>query len=101
MGWTIRNGSDSSAPSYLAVEQLGKACADVLPGRDYRTLKSLFRRRDAEPFTVSPRDARNMATVLTRAASHKRMPTAQAVLANKLAQSAQAAVDSRQPWNWS
>lgn len=100
MGWSIRNGSSASAPSYLAVEQLGTACADVLSGRDYRTVKTLFR-RSSEPFTVSPRDARNMAAVLARASEDRRMPAAQAVLAEKLAASARHAANNRQPWNWS
>lgn len=101
MGWSIRNGSTTSAPSYGAVEQLGQACADVLPARDYRTLRPLFRRRHCEPFSVSPREARNMAAALTRASEDRRMPPAQAVLAEKLAASAQRAANNRQPWEWS
>ena len=101
MGWTIRNGSGGSAPSYLAVEQLGRACADVLPGRDYRAIRALFHRRDSEPFTVAPGEARSMAAALTRASEHRRMPAAHAVLAEKLAASAQQAARTRQPWSWS
>lgn len=100
MGWTVRNGSGTSAPSYTAVEQLGTACANVLPGRDYRTLRPLFR-RDCNPFAVAPRDARKMAAALRRASEDRRMPPAQAVLAEKLAASAQTAANRRQPWNWS
>jgi len=101
MGWTIHDGRGGGiAPSCTAVDQVGAACAHVLPARHYRAVRGLFN-RPGDPFVVKPKDARRIADALTAAAGDRNMPTPQAVLAAKIAKSARAAADASRDWKWS
>ncbi|TVL89767.1 hypothetical protein [Streptomyces sp. SAJ15] len=100
MSWTISNGTTEIRRSYSSIDYLGQQIARVLKGSDWRTVSPLFARRTDCYFDVSPRDAGRMASSLRKAAGHRLMPPDWAKLAAELANAAQCAAASRQPWEW-
>ncbi|MFE9382362.1 hypothetical protein ACFYMO_03860 [Streptomyces sp. NPDC007025] len=102
MGWNIshRPDCDDMRRSYTSISNLGQHIAHVLPGRDWRRVRSIFARRSGDPFTVTARDAGDMARILTTAAQHPKMPADWALDAQQLADSARNAANTRSAWTW-
>lgn len=102
MGWNISHhrDSDDMRRSYTSIDNLGQQIAHVLPGRDWRRIRAIFDRRSGDPFTVTARDAGDMARILAAAASHPKMPRDWAQDARQLADSARKAADTRSAWTW-
>lgn len=97
MGWNVEHDTSRSATN---VHRLGRQLAHVTPSRDWRVVRSLFNRRSGDPFTVSPKDAGRMASVLRAAASHPKMSANWAQETLKLANAADTAARTNKPWNW-
>ncbi|KIZ16852.1 hypothetical protein [Streptomyces natalensis] len=104
MGWNIFHGTDRNneiCRSYTTISNLAQAVADVLPARDWRTLAPVLNHRYGDAyFSVPAADAGRIASLLHKAASHRRMPPDFGDLARELANAAQAAANARQPWEW-
>ena len=102
MGWNIshRPDTDDMRRSYTSIHNLGQQLAHVLPARDWSRVRALFDSRSGDPFTVKPNDAGDMARILNAAAQHPKMPRDWARDARQLAESAQAAANTRSPWAW-
>lgn len=102
MGWNIshRPDTDDMRRSYTSIHNLGQQVAHVLPACDWRRVRALFDWRSGDPFTVSARDAGDMARILAAAASHPKMPRDWAQDARQLADSAQNAANTRNAWTW-
>ncbi|UNZ20612.1 hypothetical protein [Streptomyces sp. 891-h] len=102
MGWNISHRPDADDMCYSATSthNLGQQIAHVLPARDWRRVRPLFDRRSGDPFTVSARDAGDMARILTASAQHPKMPADWAQDAQQLADSARKAADTRSAWTW-
>ncbi|MFF8784809.1 hypothetical protein [Streptomyces sp. NPDC015125] len=103
MAWNISHGTDRNnevLASYSHMGSLREHLAHVLSSREWRVLKPAFGMRTGDPFSVFPRDAGRMATVLTAAATHRLMPAEFAKTARDLADAAGRAANARQPWEW-
>ncbi|MFJ3950296.1 hypothetical protein ACIPXV_09525 [Streptomyces libani] len=104
MGWTISHGTDRNNEidcSYTTISNLAKAVADVLPGRDWRILAPVLNESSGDGrFSVPAAEAGRIATLLRKAARHRRMPQNWGGLARELADAADRAANARQPWEW-
>jgi hypothetical protein len=105
MGINISHGTNRYGQIYRsgsAVAALGHQLAYVLNPSDWRTVQHLFggkRRSDDE--LVGPKEARKIAAVLRKAASHPKMSADGALDATEFATAATLAADSGEPWSWS
>jgi hypothetical protein len=105
MGINISHGTNRYGQIYRsgsAVAALGHQLAYVLSPSDWRTIQYLFsgkRRSDDE--LVGPDEARRIAVVLRKAASHSKMSADGALDALEFATAADLAADSGEPWTWS
>ena len=103
MGWNISHGPapyGQMSRSYTQMSNLGEQIANVLSWRDWRKVKHLFNRRSGDPFTVSAKEAGQIAPILRKAASHPRMPADWASDTNLLADTAHRAATTGQNWEW-
>ncbi|WP_329330754.1 hypothetical protein OIU81_02920 [Streptomyces sp. NBC_01454] len=103
MGWTISHGTHNNgqiSPSYRSISVLGQHLAYVLPASDWRAIEPVFGDRSGGPFRVPHNEARRIAAVLRRAASHRKMPADWGDLAREFADAAQNAANARQSWEW-
>lgn len=96
MGWTISHGIRNTR-SATTIHNLAQHLAHVLPASDWRTIEPVFGDRSGDPHN----DARRIAAVLRRAASHRKMPRDWGQLAREFADAAQKAANARQAWEWS
>ena len=103
MGWNISHGANANSEfrrSYTSMSNLAQHLAHVLTASDWQSIVYLFNRRDSDPFTVAPAEARRVAQVLRRAAAHRLMPGDWGATADELADTADRAASADQPWTW-
>ena len=113
MGWSISHGNSPRGTNYRsasAMHDVGKQVAHLVSGREWRTVAKLFNLANSGdgPFSIPPREAGKMATVLRKAADHPLMPArfigeslVSAAAVRELADAADRAASTRQPWRWS
>jgi len=95
MGWSISHGIRNTR-SATTIQNLAQHLAHVLPASEWRVVEPVFGTRSADPFRVPHNDARRIAAVLRRAASHRKMPSDWGDLARELAVLITSVVSSRQ-----
>lgn len=100
MGWTISHGIQNTR-SATTIHNLAQHLAHVLPASEWRAIEPVFGARSGDPFRVPHNDARRIAAILRRAASHRKMPADWGQLAREFADAAQNAANARQAWEWS
>lgn len=104
MGWTISHGTNRwgiITRSYSGMAEFGQQLAHILPGAEWRTVAVIFNRGSGDPFSIPPKEAARMATVLRKAGNHRLMSRDWAPTAHELADAADRAAVARQPWEWS
>lgn len=106
MGWSISHGNSPRGTHYRsagAMFEVGQQVAHIVSAGEWRMVEPLFRLANHAdgPFAIPARDAKRMAGVLYKAASHKLMPRTDRGAVRELADAAQRAATSGQSWEWS
>jgi hypothetical protein len=114
MGWTISHGTTTrSGNLYRSASAMGDVArhvSHILSASEWREVQGLFRQANSGrgPFAISPRDAARMAELLHKAATDRRMPKRDSkddlccsAWVHELADAAQHAARTGQPWQWS
>ncbi|MEU3903293.1 hypothetical protein AB0F20_05690 [Streptomyces goshikiensis] len=105
MGINISHGANRYGQIYRsasAVAALGHQLAYVLKPSDWRTVQHLFGgKRKSDDTLISPKQARQIAAALRKAAGHPKMSADGALDAAEFATAAALAADLGEPWSWS
>lgn len=108
MTWTISHGTPGGrfdgyhSRSYGQVADWRDAILALglyLSDREVVALEPLLKRRSGDPFSIRPRQAAEIATVLRR--HLHRLPAAQREMTETLAAAAQRAANAHEKWRWS
>lgn len=113
MGWTISHGTTTRSGtlyrSASAMSDVARHVSHILSGAEWREVQGLFQRANSGtgPFTIPPREADRIAVLLHKAANDRRMPKRDseddlccAAWVHELADAAQHAARTGQPWTW-
>ena len=103
MGWTISHGGTRYGYSYSGVAELRDHIKKQASWSQRRTLKPILDRRSGDPFSVKPRDAKQIGDTLMALADQ--LPITRSddwpAMARKIGRSALLAAYANEPWEWS